>query len=139
MIFAKFTAGYFEEYRAWFSDPIIRQHLGEEVTEEWLGFVLSDDTGQQLCVLVDNQLNAVIGVVFPTQQFPAYVISDIAIKPDLRGSGIGRQVIENLLAKFELADNECWQRLRLKKTQLRLHFSKRSTGSLNLPRLTKTD
>ena len=109
MKFVNFSAQHFEEYQAWFADPTIRKHLGEAVTPEWLDFVIKDKAGQQLCVLNGDELVAVVGIVFPTQRVRNYVVSDIAIRPELRGAGIGRFVVESLLARFGLASDECWE------------------------------
>ncbi len=109
MKFEKFASKHLGVYREWFQDPLLAQHLGPEVTDDWLEFVLTDESGRQFAVMDQSQLVAVVGVVFPTNEVPDYVISDIAVNPKLRSMGVGRRVVERLLREFELKEYEQWK------------------------------
>lgn len=78
--------------------------LGPVPDENWLNYVLTDETGDQYAVLEGSQLIAVVGVLFPTVQNPYYVITDIAVRPERRDIGVGSRVLGQLTST-QLAGN----------------------------------
>jgi ribosomal protein S18 acetylase RimI-like enzyme len=107
-IFKKFPRSAFENYKSWFEDTALQNTLGG-VDEEWLAHVLTDETGEELAVFREEVLLAVVGIVYPTLVHPYYVISNMAVRPDLAGQGIGSKVLKELIARYVLRPNEYWK------------------------------
>ena len=109
MEFTDFTAKDFAEYQAWFQDEVLNSQLGPAPDEEWLEYVLSDALGKQFCVFDQGEIVAVVGVVLPTLEHRYCVVSDIAVKPELRGKGIGKLVLAELVRQVSLQAGEYWK------------------------------
>jgi len=108
LMFVKFRAADFPEYRAWYEDRELNEHLGPPVDQEWFDFVTASTEGCEYGVFDDEVLVAVVGIWFPTAEHPAYTISDMAVKPQLRGRGIGSQVLADLMGLYELGPGQSW-------------------------------
>ena len=106
--FAKFKATDFPEYRSWYDDPELNKHLGPPVDQEWLDYVIAETDGCQYSVFDDGELVAVVGIKFPDAVHPAYTVTDIAVKPQLRERGIGSQVIADLIELHKLKPGQLW-------------------------------
>ncbi|MFN6544400.1 GNAT family N-acetyltransferase [Mycolicibacterium nivoides] len=81
----------------WFRDPELDRRLGP-IDEEWLEHVLSEHDGVQL-VLEDHKGRpaALVGCVWdPTGD--EHAITDLAVAPQLRRSGIGREAVAATVA-----------------------------------------
>ena len=104
-----FARGDFAEYQNWFSDRQLRQSL-EGVDEQWLDHVLNDPSGQQFIAndIADQTMVACIGVCFAVHDHPMHVITDIAIKPDRRGQGIGRATVGLVIDEIEQGMSIAW-------------------------------
>lgn len=107
MRYARFQQADFAEYRQWFSDPDLNKHLGP-MDHAWLDYVLTDTTGMELSCFQGGELVAVVGICYPTAEHATYVITDLAVNPALRGTGIGRTVLEQLVRADELAATPVW-------------------------------
>ncbi len=105
--FRKFETQDFLEYKAWFEDSKLKQAIGF-VDEDWLKHILQDKEGVELAVLIESELIAVIGIKFPSENNKSYAITNIAVKPNLRNSGIGSRVLNALLDRTKLLDGEFW-------------------------------
>lgn len=112
--FSTFAAEHFEPYVQWFEDESLNKQLGPAPNQEWLEHVLHDATGKQYSVFRAEELVAVVGVVFATKENPVNVISDLAIKPILRSTGLGRQVLAALPLLEEYDAAEDWASSRSK-------------------------
>jgi RimJ/RimL family protein N-acetyltransferase len=77
--------------------------------EEWLEHVLHETDGRQYSVFRGEELIAVIGIKFPTAQYPAYYITDFAMKPHLRSKGIGSEVLSELVRLHPLSMGQTWR------------------------------
>ena len=86
-----FTIADWSWTRQWFRDETLNAALGP-VEAEWLHAVLTDTHGVQLVVEEDERPVGLVGIVWA----PAgdrHVVTDIAIAPPLRGTGLGRAVL----------------------------------------------
>jgi len=83
--------------------------MDEEEDEEWLELVLSERDGAQYSVFDKEVLVAVVGIVFPDDEFPYYTITDLAINPGLRRKGIGAQILKDLPLLHPLKKNWRWR------------------------------
>ncbi|MGB3476393.1 MAG: GNAT family N-acetyltransferase [Mycobacterium sp.] len=80
----------------WFRDPELDRRLGP-VDDEWLDYVLSDHDGAQLVVERDTgQPVALAGCVWD-RSGTEHGITDFAVDPRLRRSGIGTQALTSVL------------------------------------------
>ena len=102
----KFTRNDFEEYASWFKDPELNEFLGSTPDQEWLNHVINEHEGIQYAAEKQQQLVAVIGIVFPTDSFLHHVITDVAVRPDLKRKGLGAEVIAAI--KHRHADAKEW-------------------------------
>lgn len=96
MKFESFGPQHFDEYRQWFTDQVLNNALGPAVDQEWLDYILSDDAGKQFAVFKNALMVAVVGVVRPNLHSDEWTITDVAINPSMRRSGIGKQVLRLL-------------------------------------------
>ena len=84
----------FPTYQSWFQDQWLNAALGP-IDEEWLAHILQEDSGAQYTLEDKNgKILSVIGVVWGNEANPANVISDLAVRPDLRRQGIGATTIQ---------------------------------------------
>ncbi|WP_020536089.1 GNAT family N-acetyltransferase [Lewinella cohaerens] len=97
----------FLAYQTWFTDPAIQRALGH-VDEEWLAYVLADETGAEYVMLREDQLMGVAGVSFANEQNPFYVITNLAINPAYAGRGIGSLFLEKITARVPLEQHQYW-------------------------------
>lgn len=112
-----FSRDHFVEYKYWFDDPILNEHLGPAPDEEWLDAVITDPTHRQYSVFRTESIDlaehretmvSVAGVQCPVENHPKFVVTDIAIKPCFRQQGIGKKVIADLLKLHPPAPGESW-------------------------------
>lgn len=93
-----FEAHDFPIYQSWFQDPWLQQALGP-MDEDWLSYILQDKTGAQFSFLEKEALNCVIGLTWASETHPENIITDIAVRPDLRGHGLGKQALNLLISQ----------------------------------------
>jgi ribosomal protein S18 acetylase RimI-like enzyme len=80
----------------WFSDAELDRRLGP-LDEQWLEHVLSDREGVQLVVESGKGVPvALIGCAWAPDGL-GHVVTDIAVNPRLRRSGIGRQALASAI------------------------------------------
>ena len=103
----KFKSKYFKDYQTWSSDPEFNKRLGP-IDQEWLGFILRDETGDQYAFTHSGELMAVVGVLLPTLEDNYYTITDISVAPHLRSKGIGTKAL-NLLMRHYSRDTKTWK------------------------------
>lgn len=99
LTFKQFQHTEYAEYASWFVDPELNRRLGP-MDQEWLDFVLAEPETEGItwAVFWEEKLVAVLETVFdPAGQLPA-AITAIAVKPSLRGQGIGTAALQQLLA-----------------------------------------
>ena len=89
----------FAAFQSWFADQLLQDTLGP-LDEEWLNCVLSEDPPAQFSFFADNHLVAVAGISFPEIENPCFAITDLAVHPDQRRSGIGAHVVQLLQKHF---------------------------------------
>ncbi|MBI2524268.1 GNAT family N-acetyltransferase [Candidatus Peregrinibacteria bacterium] len=106
--FSKFTAEDFPEYKTWYEDPALNKSLGP-MDDKWLDHVMHETRGQQYSVFLEKELVAVMGILLPDAEHPAYYITDFALKPSLRNQGIGSEVLEELRKLYTLKPGETWR------------------------------
>lgn len=108
--FSRFHPNDFEEYLSWFADPELNQHLGPmEANDPWLEYVMSNQEGTDFAVYRDGEMVAEIGLLFPNQENPAYYITNLAIKPELRRQGIGSLVLSAIIILYPLQIGVSWR------------------------------
>jgi len=103
-----FQAGDFPQYESWFADPVLSAQLGP-MDRDWLQHVLNDTGGIEYSILRDDELAAVVGVCLPVEAHPYYFVTDLAVRPELRGSGIGRAVMSLVMNRPELQSSPLWR------------------------------
>jgi len=106
--YRKFRKSDFQKYKDWFSDPETNKWLGP-LDADWLDYVLKDTTGAQFCFTSSNALIAVAGVHFPNNTHPYYVITDIAVRPNLRAQGLGLRILSLLQTMPALQTVSFWR------------------------------
>ena len=107
LIFSSFDIQEFVNYQSWFEDKVLAATLGG-IDEEWLDYILEDTTGEEYAVRRGSELVAVVGVVLPTVVDNYFVISNIAVRPDLRGTGLASEVLQGLLLRTTLSIDQFW-------------------------------
>lgn len=90
----------FEWFAPWFADPELDAQLGP-IDAEWLEAVLGDTRGEQLVAEESDgpragEAVAVIGLVWAGPGHPEITVSDLAVRPELRRSGVARRVLDAL-------------------------------------------
>lgn len=103
-----FLASDCPEYLSWFRDPELDRQLGP-MDEAWLAHVLAARDAVQLAAVGAEELLAVVGVHFATSEFPWLYLTDFAVRPNLRRTGIGRIVLARLLGWPEFAAVAQWR------------------------------
>lgn len=104
----RFQASDYPTYESWFDDVLLNEQLGP-MDRDWLEYVLHDSSGAQYSVLRQGELVAVVGVCLPVDGHAYYFVTDLAVRPDLRGNGIGRGALGLLLAHPDLQDSTLWR------------------------------
>lgn len=102
----EFDPVYFAEYQSWFVDAELEQALGPAPDQEWLSHIQNEETGCQFAGISDEKLVAVVGVALPVSDSQYSVITDIAIRPDLRRTGVGTQILRALIVKQEMLGDD---------------------------------
>ena len=103
-----FDERFYDEYRSWYLNEETQKYLGF-VDKEWLDHILNDTTGEELVALEDDKLLGVVGITFPVKENPTYVITNIAVSPEKRGCGIGKQIIIKVIHRYRLQEGEYWK------------------------------
>ena len=106
----------YPEYYSWFHDSDLNKQLGplKKENEEWLQYVLDEQAGlteyrgRTYSVFLKKKLVSVIGIIFPDEENLAYVITSIAVKPQLRNKGIGRKVLKDIIQLHPLKGKQYW-------------------------------
>ena len=95
----RFQAGDFAMYKAWFADPELERWLGP-LDDEWLAAVLSERPSDRATWLVlDGDASvAVLETALHLINSSLAAITGLAVKPELRGQGIGTAVLRKVLA-----------------------------------------
>ena len=104
----KFRESYFPIYRSWFTDAELNKQLGP-LDENWLDYILTDTTGDQFCFTHFDDLIAVAGIYFSTQDHPYNVVTDIAVRPDLRRRGLGCLILKLLPSMVREGGAQDWR------------------------------
>ncbi len=108
--FSRFHTNDFEEYLSWFADPELDQHLGPmEANDPWLDYVMSNHQGADFAVYRDGEMVAEIGLQFPNEENSTYYITNLAVKPELHGQGIGSLVLSAIIILYPLQRRESWR------------------------------
>jgi N-acetylglutamate synthase-like GNAT family acetyltransferase len=105
--FQKFSARDFKTYKAWFKDKTLQKTLGY-IDKEWLDYILTDQTGIEYSVFQNQQLIGVIGLNYPNETEKSYVISNIALQPNLKNRGLGSKMLKAFMQKITLKPEEYW-------------------------------
>ncbi|WP_448682486.1 GNAT family N-acetyltransferase [Pseudomonas nicosulfuronedens] len=103
-----FQADDIPSYESWFDDPLLDAQLGP-MDRYWLKQVLNDAEKAEYSILRGDLLVAVVGVCLPTPAHPYYFVTDLAVRPALRGSGIGRAVMTLVMSRPELQGSPMWR------------------------------
>lgn len=95
-------------YESWFDDPVLYAQLGP-MDRYWLEQVLNNPETAQYSILRGALLVAVVGICLPSPAHPYYFVTDLAVRPQLRGSGIGRAVMALVMGRPELQSSPLWR------------------------------
>ncbi len=102
-----FAADDYSWLQVWYEDPVLDEELGP-LDDEWLEYVLADETGEQLVVLTDGAPVAVVGIVWANGENAAHAVTDIAVDPARRGTGLGRTALDQVVAHVEREAPDGW-------------------------------
>lgn len=106
----------YPEYYRWFQDADLNSQLGpmKEKGEEWLTHVLAERAGltkQAGCtysLFSQTEMVAVVGILYPGEENRVYCITSIAVKPLLRGNGIGKKALKELMERHPHKEGQHW-------------------------------
>ena len=104
----KFEASDYHDYKKWFEDKELNKHLGP-LDEDWLTYVMSDKTGEQFSFTHKQRLIGVAGTCFSDGDHDYQVLTDIAVRPDLRLRGIGMLLLTKLITSVKFERNTSWR------------------------------
>jgi len=104
LLFKKFAEEHFQEYQSWFKDKELKTALGG-VDEEWLNHILHNEEGIDYAVFENEKMIGVVGVLFPTEKNPYYVLTNIAVHHDLKNMGKGAKILECLFQQKDFKSN----------------------------------
>ena len=96
-----FARHHYPAYARWFADDRIDDALGP-MDEDWLAYVLHDDEGVQYAVSAGDLLVGVVGLVLGDADHDYPVITDLAVRPDLIGSGVGSRILDLVYERHPL-------------------------------------
>ncbi len=100
LTFSPFKLEDWPEYLSRFEDPELAGQLGPMVENDpRLHQVLHADPNDNIdySVFKWNEMVAEIGVWLPNQEHPYYVITNMAVKPDLRWQWLGRRILQEIM------------------------------------------
>ena len=103
----QFLASDFPEYQSWYNDPVLDKALGP-MDEDWLEFILKDQTGGQFSILLEDTLLAVVGIAWSTPTTPQHTITDLAVHPNYRRKGLGKRSLQLLMQYVESSEDQKW-------------------------------
>lgn len=106
---------------AWATDPVVDRELGP-IDRSWLEHVLADDSGIEL-IIVDREQRpfALVGCVWdPSGE--SHVVSDIAVDPRRRSTGLGRRAIAAALGWAGHPETAGWTAFVSLDNSTALHF-----------------
>lgn len=107
MDFRIFKRTNFPVYQEWFADPWLNAALGP-MDEEWLEHILLDETGAQYAIFQQQEMIAVLGVVWAHGDAIYHTVSDLAIRPDQRRQGLGQKILNHLIHDLEVPKAKGW-------------------------------
>ncbi|MEM6378443.1 MAG: GNAT family N-acetyltransferase [Bacteroidota bacterium] len=107
MMFKRFQRDHFPAYQSWFVDTWLNDALGP-MDEEWLEHILKDNTGAQYAILEQEQMVAVLGVVWANEDQHYHTITDLAIHPGQRRKGFGVKVLHHVVHQLEVPKAKGW-------------------------------
>lgn len=103
-----FLAEDFPPYESWFADPVLFAQLGP-MDRDWLEQLLIAPDRVLYSILRGDLLVAVVGICLPNPEHPYYFVTDLAVRPELRGSGVGRAVMALVMSRAELQSSPLWR------------------------------
>ena len=102
----RFSKEHFAAHQKWFEDSYLNKELGP-MDNEWLEAVLAGES--HFCAFDNDTLVAVIGVEYPDSLHNYYVITDIAVNPELQNQGIGTRALNQLINKLSTEGQSTWK------------------------------
>ncbi len=98
LVYQRFRDATYAEYASWFADPDLNRWLGP-MDADWLHAVLSEleSEGVTWAVFQGSELVAVVETRFDPHDRCAAYLRGLAIRPSLRGQGMGTAVVCQLL------------------------------------------
>lgn len=102
-----FERRHFQNYNEWFEDAIIQKWL-HEIDEEWLEYVLEDDGSDEWVIMEKEEMVGVVGIVLPTDEYPYFVISNLAVRPERKRVGLGSRILEHLSSHYSHIGDLRW-------------------------------
>ncbi|MBX8800993.1 GNAT family N-acetyltransferase [Ochrobactrum sp. MR28] len=92
----KFCREDWQWIQLWFQDEYLNAELGP-LDEEWLNHVLNEVGGVQLVVECGDRPVGLIGCVWGNGTDLPHAITDIAVAPDLRRTGLGQRIVAEVM------------------------------------------
>jgi len=82
--------------------------------DEWLSLILNEQKGLNefdgctYSVFQNEELVSVIGIAYPDKKDPCFGITNIAVKPILRSTGIGKRIFKKIMKLHPLKKGQYW-------------------------------
>lgn len=94
LVFARFEADDLAEYQSWFTDGELSRRLSFP-DERWFSYLGADHVA---CWAVKSGAGEMVAVVQADREEDGAGFFDIALRPQLRGRGLGRQVLDAFIS-----------------------------------------
>ncbi|UUX48357.1 GNAT family N-acetyltransferase [Nisaea acidiphila] len=94
LVFARFEANDLAEYQSWFTDGELSRRLSYP-DERWFSYLGADHVA---CWAVKSGAGEMIAVVQADREPDGACFFDIALRPQLRGQGLGRKVLDAFIS-----------------------------------------
>ncbi len=92
-----FRADDLREYRGWFTDARLIQHLSPAPEALWLDDVISHERGFHVFrAMRSGECVAVVGISPDEERRESSTLDELAVNPTCRRQGVGRQVVEDV-------------------------------------------
>jgi ribosomal protein S18 acetylase RimI-like enzyme len=98
----------YQIYRSWFVDEELNRQLGP-LDQEWLDCIMAESGHRQFAIWEGGEMISVVGVESANAVHPYWYVTDMAVKPSLRGQGIGSRVLSAICTAPDHQDYGIWR------------------------------
>ena len=101
----------FIEFKSWFEDKELNRQLGpmdEETWELWQSYRKREEPCVEICAFQEGDLVGVVNVKLASKTDPIHCILAIAIRPKLKGKGLGSELLRQLMRLEWFDESKAW-------------------------------